>query len=246
MISVEYLKAVRAITEHLQKTQLPAIEQAARTIADSLANGGAVFCSEIGHGNQQDFLNRAGGLAAVRAFSFKLEVESVVSEALTDRPRKDAVDTELESVRYALRNSNVRAGDVMVLSSVSGRGRGPVELALACREMGVRTIGLTSMDYTAHVEAAHPSGKKLFEAVNIFIDNGAPYGDAAVDIPGFDSKLLPVSGVSMVCIGWMIWGEVMDMMAKSGNPPTVFTSVNRPGGPEAYQEKVKQFNERGY
>ena len=78
------------------------------------------------------------------------------------------------------------------------------------------------------------------------IDNGAPFGDGAVDIPGFDFKLLPVSGVSMTVIGWMIWGRVMEQMAAAGNPPTVFMSVNRPGGKEYYDQAVAEYQRRGY
>ena len=56
-----YLEAVRAVLAHLEQTQTDAIESAAELVASSLSKDGAVFCSEIGHGIQGDFLNRAGG-----------------------------------------------------------------------------------------------------------------------------------------------------------------------------------------
>jgi len=153
---------------------------------------------------------------------------------------------DLETVRFAVKSSELRSGDVMVLGSVSGRNRAPVELALACREIGVKVIGITSMDYTTRVESLHPSHKRLFEVVDVVIDNGAPYGDAAVDIPGFDFKLLPVSGIAAVVAGWMLWGRVMEKMAELNNPPSVYMSVNREGG-QAHYEKVKaQLDKRGY
>ena len=82
--------------------------------------------------------------------------------------------------------------------------------------------------------------------VDVAVDRGAPYGDAAVDIPGYDHKLLPVSGVSMGVIGHMIFGRVMEKMAAAGNPPTVLMSFNREGGPEAYKKAVEQYETRGY
>jgi uncharacterized phosphosugar-binding protein len=246
LIPSRYLDAVRSIADHLESTQLPAIEQASQLVIESMTRGGAVYCSEIGHGNQLDFMNGAGGLAAVQPFSFTVKIEAPAAECVADRPRAEPVETDIESVRFAVRNSSLRSGDVMLVSSVSGRGRAPIELAMACRQIGVRVIGFTSMRYASQVESTHPSGKKLCEVVDVPIDIGAPFGDAAVEIPGYDFKLLPVSGVGMICAGWMIWGRVMELMAKSGNPPTVFMSVNRPGGQDHHQASLKQFNQRGY
>jgi uncharacterized phosphosugar-binding protein len=92
----------------------------------------------------------------------------------------------------------------------------------------------------------HPSGKKLHEVADAVIDNGAPLGDAAVEIEGYDTKALPVSGVSMIVAGWMIWGRVMEKMAEMGNPATVLTSVNIIGGWDKYNAQTAQYNKRGY
>ena len=241
-----YLDAVRGILDHLEQTQLPAIDRAADLIAESLTHGGAVFCAEIGHSNQADFLNRAGGMAAVMPFAFNFHVTDPVAESLRDRPRPEPFERDLEIIRFAVRASNLRAGDVLLVGSVSGRNRHPVELALACRAIGAKVIGLTSLEYTAQVESLHPSGKKLYEAVDLAIDNGAPFGDAAVQVPGIDVDVLPVSGVAMIVAGWMIFGRVMEKMAAAGNPPTVFMSINRAEGPAYYEQARKQYQARGY
>jgi len=246
MIPLQYLGAVRGILDHLEQTQLSAIEQAADVIIAALTQQGAVFCAEIGHSNQMDFLNRAGGLAAVQPFSFSANINDPVAECLQNRPQAEPRDREIETVRFAVRNSNLRAGDVMLLGSVSGKNIRPVELVLACREIGVKTIGFTSMEYTLQVESLHPSGKKLCDVADVVIDNGAPFGDAAVAIPGYSVNLLPVSGVAMIVAGWMIWGRVIERMADAGNAPSVFMSFNRPGGKEFYDEQKAQYQRRGY
>ena len=246
MTTPRYLTAIRGTIDRLEATQLPAIERAAELIVQALTHGGAVFVSEIGHGNQLDFLNRAGGLAAVQAFTFDCHVAAPVAEALANRPRPEPFDADREAVRYAVQASNLRAGDVLLLGSVSGKNIRPVELALACREIGVKVIGFTSMEYTKEVTAQHPSGKKLFEVVNVVIDNGAPFGDAAVELPGFDFKLLPVSGAASIVAGWMIWERVIELMTEAGTPPSVFMSLNRPGGPEYYAQSCREFQRRGY
>ena len=246
MSAESYADAVRGILAHLDTTQGPAVEQAAELIVHALTHGGAVFCAEIGHGNQMDFLNRAGGLAAVQAFNVSCNINDPVAECLRDRPGGAAEDRELAAVRFAVQHSNLRAGDVLLLGSVSGKNSRPVELALACLERGVKTIGFTAMPYTAQVSSLHPSGKKLCEVVDVVIDQGAPFGDAAVAIPGIPVDVCPVSGVASLIAGWMIWERVMRRMAAAGDPPSVFMSFNRPGGQEFYDASKATYQQRGY
>ena len=208
---------------------LVGIAHAAMDISDGLVQ-------DLGH------LCRAGGLAAIQHFHCKVDLadKSPLNQNRAN-PNRD-----LETIRFGVQTSNLRAGDVLVLGSVSGKNRVPVELAIACRERGVKTIGLTSLAYTKKVESQHPSGKKLCDVVDVVIDNGAPYGDAAVDIPGYAHKLLPVSGVACATIGHMLWGRVMEQMAAAGKPATVFQSLNRSTGVEDLKKAEQQYNERGY
>lgn len=233
-----YLQAVRRILTHLEQTQLPAIDQAADLIVQALTNKRAVYCAEIGHGIHGDFIGRAGGLAAVQAFSRHVTTKN--------RPHTESVSDDLEEIRQTIGSSNLCAGDVMLIGSVSGRNRGPVELALTSREKGVKTIGLTSLAYTRQITSTHPSGRKLCDVVDVVVDIGAPYGDAAVEIPGYKIQLLPVSGVANAVAGHLIFGAVMEKMAALGRPATVFISVNREGGSDAYQKAIEQFKARGY
>jgi uncharacterized phosphosugar-binding protein len=241
-----YLAAVQRLLEHIETSQLPVIDQAAELVAQSLAGGGAVFCGDIGHGNEGDFLNRAGGLACLRKFGFGLSVQDDLPAARRDRPRSEPVAVEAETVRCALRTSQLRAGDVLLLSSVSGKNTRPIEIAIAARAMGIKVIALTSLTYTARVESLHPSGHKLCDVADVVFDIGAPYGDAAVAIDGYPSDLLPVSGVSMIVMGWCLWGRVVELLAERGTPASVFMSFNRDGGPEFYDRMAKQCAERGF
>ncbi len=240
-----YLKVLRGVLDHLEQTQMGAVERAADLICESLVNGGTINCSEIGHGIQWDFINRAGGLLAVQPFSFTFNVQNAVPECRVKQQPANP-DADLERIRFAVEQSNLRSGDIMIVSSVSGRNRGPVELALACRAKGVKVIGLTSLAYTANVTSLHPCGKRLYEVVDVVIDNGAPYGDAAVDIAGYDCKVVPVSGGGMLATGWMIFSRVLEKLAAAGSPPSFFISHNREGGPEFNDRSRAQYKERGF
>lgn len=245
MIIPRYTAAARSVIDFLETQQAASIEAAADLVVSALRQGGTVSCSEIGHGIQGDFLGRAGGLFAVQAFSYSMNINNPVPECRRKAQPADP-DEDLQRIRAAVARSSLRAGDVMLVASVSGRNRAPVELALACRERGVRVIGFTSMTYTQKVTSLHPTGKRLFEAVDVVVDCGAPYGDAGVKVTGYDVDLIPMSGLGMLVAGWMIWGSVMEKMAAAGTPASVYISHNRDGGP-AFNEKSRvRYNEKGY
>lgn len=245
MIIPRYTAAARSVIDFLETQQTANIEAAADLVVAALRQGGTISCSEIGHGLQGDFLGRAGGLFAVQPFSYAVNVNNPLPECRRKAQPADP-DEDLQRLRIAVAQSSLRAGDVMLVASVSGRNRAPIELALACRERGVGVIGFTSMTYTQKVVSLHPTGKRLFEAVDVVIDCGAPYGDAGVAVPSYDVQLIPMSGLGTVVAGWMLWGSVMEKMAAAGTPASVYISHNRDGGPAFNETGRVRYNEKGY
>ena len=246
LLAQQYAQAVRNIVDKIEATQKGSIERAAEAVANSLANSGAFWLYRIGHGGEQELAGRAGGLLAASIFSFNFNTSRSTAECLRDRPRSEPFETDFEQVRLAVKCSEMRKGDVLMLASVSGRNRAPIELTLAAQELGVTVVAMTSLEYTAQVESLHPSGKKLCEVADIVIDNCAPFGDACVEAEGYSHKVLPISGVAQITIGWMICGQVIEKMSKLGKPAHVYMSANRVGG-SGYNERVtKEYNALGY
>ena len=245
MVGHLYAQAARELLDRLEATQAENISRAAEAIAQALTHGGALWLYGIGHGGEQELSNRAGGLLAARIFSFQCHVNSPVAECLHDRPRPAPVEADLEQVRLAVRTSEMRAGDVLLTASVSGRNRVPIELALVCRDLGMTVIALTSLAYTAAVESLHPSGQKLCEVASLVVDNCAPLGDAGVAVDYYPHKILPLSGLAHTVLGWMICGEAIEKMQAAGTPAHVYMSHNRPGGPEYNQAALAEYNRTG-
>jgi len=245
MLASKFAAAVHETVTKIESTQIGNIRRAADAVANALANRGAFWVYQIGHGGERELTNRAGGLMAIRIFSYGLHVDSPIAEQLKGRPGAQDKDSDLEVVRLAVKRSQMRAGDVIMLASVSGKNRDPIELCLAAKDIGVTVIGITSLEYTAQVTSLHPSGKKLCDVADIVIDNCAPFGDACVEVPGFEQKALPISGVAQVTIGWMICAEVIEKMQAMGKPPHVFMSQNRPGGAEYNESAMKAYHETG-
>lgn len=246
MVPQQYLAEVRELLKHFEQTQMPAVERAAELIVQALTHQGLVYCAELGHGLQADFIGRAGGLAAIQGFNFNVNVASPVPHCYQNRPRPEHWEQDLETVRFAVQSSNLRRGDVIFVSSVSGRNRVPVELALAARAKGLSVIGFTSLAYSSVASPLHPSGQSLKAVVDVVIDLGAPIGDAAVEIPGYDTKLLPLSGVAMLVAGWMIIGRAMELMAAKGQPLSVLSSINLAGGEEHNRQTKEKYDKQGF
>ena len=246
MLAHKFADAVREVVDRIQATQTPQIERAADALVRSLTNGGAFWVYGIGHGGEQELTGRAGGLMATRIFSFGFQVSSPIAQCRQGRPRAETFEADLEQIRLAVRSSEMRAGDVLMLASVSGRNRAPVELTLAARDAGVTVIGLTSLEYTGQVESLHPSGKKLCDVADIVIDNCAPFGDACVAAEGYEHNVLPISGIANVTIAWMVCAEVMERTAALGKPAHAYISHNRPGGAEYNERAMQEYNEVGW
>lgn len=246
MIGKRYLDTIHALLDRIGAEQMDNITKAGEMIADSWASGGAVFITDMGHGTAQEMTNRAGGLMALRRFGFGMNLDNPIAESQQNRPRAEAMEIDLEHVKAAVRTSQLRAGDVVLVGSVSGKNRWPIEFAIQCREIGVKVIILTAMEYTAQIKSLHPSGKKLADVGDLVVDICAPYGDASQEIEGLPCKVMPVSGIGFIASLWMICGTALEAMLAKGLRPHVYTSHNREGGPEFNATELAEYNKIGY
>ncbi|MBO4229208.1 MAG: SIS domain-containing protein [Clostridia bacterium] len=131
----------------------------------------------------------------------------------------------------------LKKGDVIILSSVSGRTKFIVDLAWDCMQKGIIVIALTSMSYAVAVDPVHPSGKKLYEFVTMAIDNCAPEAEAMLDVEGIEAKFAAASGIASAFILWSLTAALVEKMLKDGYTPGILKSGNYPGG-QQYNESV--------
>ncbi|MCS7208615.1 MAG: sugar isomerase domain-containing protein [Fimbriimonadales bacterium] len=242
-----YFERVRAQIAELERRSLSAIEQAAEKCAECLLRGGVVHIYDTGHLVSRELINRAGGLAAFTPLQFDLHVHN-------PNPYREARGVEGQTtpntvrciVHAALDRSRVVAGDVLIIGSVSGKTPFPVELAVQARARAVFTIGLTALDYSSQLRSEHESGKRLFEVVDLVIDNAAPYGDGMLTLEGVETAFCPASGIGAAVALWAVVAGIVERMTHAGKPPTLFASINRPDGAQRYKESIEQYKQRGY
>ncbi|MDH7480704.1 MAG: sugar isomerase domain-containing protein [Armatimonadota bacterium] len=246
MLAKSYIQTLHSLLDRIADEQMANIRRAGEMIADTWASGGAVFITDMGHGVASELTGRAGGLMALRRFGFSMHLDNPIADCQRNRPRNEPIEVDLEQIRTAVRTSQLRPGDLVLVGSVSGRNKWPIEVAMECRRLGVKVIVLTSLEYTSQVNSLHPSGKKLSDVGDLVIDICAPYGDASQEVDGLPVKVLPVSGIGFIAILWMICGEAIEKMLEKGLRPHVYMSNNRDGGPEFNERELAEYNKVGY
>ena len=127
---------------------------------------------------------------------------------------------------------NVKEKDVMVIISNSGRNGVVVDMALLCKERGVKVIALTNLEHTNAGASRHKSGKRLCEIADVVLDNCGCVGDACIEIDGLDGKICATSTVAGAMILNSVVARGVELCAEKGFYPEHFCSANVDGGDE--------------
>ena len=227
----------------IKSTQRENISTAGKMIADTIEAGGNIYLNDICHSIEMDLYNRGGGPLFYRVLHWKLDV---MSDART-RDRSD-LDLDMEGLgTYVLKASSIRPGDVLFVGSVSGRTKHVVDLAYEAKKMGVKVIAMSSMSYAKSVDPVHSSGKKLYEFVDLTLDNCAPAAEAMLEVEGIEARFAAASGLASSFILWSVTAVVLEELQKRGKTPHLLKSANFPGGMEYNDTVVKPHYEKyGY
>jgi uncharacterized phosphosugar-binding protein len=222
-----YFKEAAAALERVAATQGGPIAAAAELLTSAIRGGKSLFSFGATHSFilTEELVYRTGGLMLINPIyphGMNLSVRPMTQTSQFERV--PGLGTAL------LNGSPAAAGDVLLIASTSGRNAVVIDMALAAKEKGLRTIAITALAYTQGVSSRHASGKKLADLCDIVIDNGAPYGDAAVAVPGFPQKVGPLSSLTGIAIVNALVAEVVARLVAAGVTPPVFVSANVDAG----------------
>jgi uncharacterized phosphosugar-binding protein len=225
-----YASMALELARQVAETQEEPVRRAAAAVVASLRAGGVVNAFGSGHSEAiaMEIAGRAGGLVPSNRLTprdlvlYGGEPASVLTPELERDP---AVAHRI----YEL--APVAPQDVFVLVSSSGVNGTVVELASLVKERGHRLIAITSVKHSIQMTSRHPSGGKLLDLADIVLDNGAPYGDALMELPGGGSYGA-VSTITSALLAQMVVTEAVDLLVELGETPPVYLSVNVTGGDE--------------
>ncbi|MFF4279101.1 SIS domain-containing protein [Streptomyces kronopolitis] len=224
----DYFDAAIDLLRQVRDAEGDRITEAGALLADAVAAGGRIFAFGAGHSSlpAQDTVYRAGGLAVMNLLS----VPGVVGVDVRPATLGSALERVDGLAAAVLDSSPLRAGDVLVIISLSGRNPLPVEMAVNARALGIKVIGVTSVAYAQATRSRHASGSFLKDHCDLVLDNRIPLGDAELTLPGIDAPFAPASTVVTSAIMQAMVATAAGVLAERGIDPPLLRSGNVDGG----------------
>ena len=75
----------------------------------------------------------------------------------------------------------------------------PIEMAMRAKSEGLKVIGITSLIQSKKYPSRHSSGKKLYEIVDLVLDNHVPSGDGLMQVDGnLTGPISSIAGITLV------------------------------------------------
>jgi uncharacterized phosphosugar-binding protein len=230
-LSGDYLDVIRAAVERVGTTQAGLVARAADLLATTLRAGGVIQAFGCGHSEAfaMEIAGRAGGLVPTN----KIALRDIVLYG-GDDPSVLA-DPQLErtpSVAHRLYDlAPIKPDDAFIIASNSGINGAVVEMAQIVKQRGHALIAVTSLEHSAGVDSRHAGGLKLTDLADVVLDNGAPYGDASLPLPG-GGAVGAVSSITAALLAQQLVAEVVTRLLAAGVAPPLYLSDNVPGGRE--------------
>ncbi len=188
-----YFEAVNKIIATIHDNEGESVEAAARVVADQITAGRVVHVAGTGAHSMigaEEMFYRAGGLVPINpvfdaGFSMLFgAIRSTVAERLPNY------------MPGILKQYGLKAGDAIIIVNAYGVNAATIDTALEAKRLGLTTIGVTGKDTADSLPATHPSrhpsGKNLYEIVDVFVNTYVPMGDGILRIDGVPEKIGPV------------------------------------------------------
>jgi len=229
MLSKRWLSATRSILDDIESTQLPAIQQAAELMADSIAADRWVHTFGCGHATipVEEMYPRIGGFVGFHpmvelplTFFTRITGESGIHQFLFLERAEGYGNAIMKSYSFDRR-------DTMWIFSHTGINNVNIDVALRAKELGMRVVATGSAAEAA--ESRHASGKSLFDIADVVIDTRVPAGDSSVKLQNHVDNVGPVSTMAFVTVVWMTITTVAEILTARGVKLYIHPSHNVPG-----------------
>jgi uncharacterized phosphosugar-binding protein len=232
-----WIDAARGLLDHIEETQIEAIERVAIWCADAIADGGLVHMFGSGHSRipLEEMFPRYGsfsGFHPMAELSMTFHTEVVGSNGQRQAMFIERVEGLAEVI---LSNFDFGRRDMMIVFSAGGRSAVPIEIAIGARQRGLRVAAVTSLAESMAGESGHSSGTRLLDHADVVIDIGTPAGDALVQVPGLDTPVGPGSTLANATVVNEIKVRVARLLVGRGITPAVLTSSTLVGSERSNQ-----------
>ncbi|WP_392840489.1 SIS domain-containing protein [Streptomyces sp. LN500] len=238
----QFLDAAIGLLERLRDEESGNIAAAGTAIADTVAVGGGSSRSAPSHSSlaAQDVVYRAGGLALMNL----LAVPGTLGVDVMPATLGSALERVDGLAGAVLDSSPARAGDLLVIISLSGRNALPVEMARDARALGLTVVGVTSVAYADATRSRHSSGGFLRDHCDIVLDSKIAIGDAELTAEGIESPFAPASTVVTSALMQAMMAAAAERLVERGIEPPLLRSGNVDGGHEWNGRVMTEYADR--
>jgi uncharacterized phosphosugar-binding protein len=237
-----FLDAAIGLLQRIRDEEAGSVAAAGTLLADTVESGGRLFAFGAGHSSlaAQDVVYRAGGLALMNL----LTVPGMAGVDVMPATLGSALERVDGLASVVLEASPLRAGDTLVIISLSGRNALPVEMAMKARELGVKVIGVTSVVYATQTTSRHSSGTYLKDHCDLVLDSGIAVGDAELTLDTVPAPFAPASTVVTAALLQAVVATAAATLADRGIEPPLLRSGNVDGGHEWNARILRQYADR--
>ena len=236
MLAQQWLSHARSVMDAIERTQVPAIRQAAELMANSIAAERWVHTFGCGHATipVEEMYPRIGGFVGFHpivelplTFFTRITGEMGIHQFLFLERAEGYGQAIMKSYTFDAR-------DTMWIFSHTGINSVNIDIALRAKELGMRVVATGSAEQASSSTPRHPSGKKLFDLADVVIDTRVPAGDSSVPLAGHQDNVGPVSTMAFVTVVWMTITTVAEILAARGVKLFIHPSHNVPGDTTAH------------
>ncbi|MGW0575855.1 SIS domain-containing protein [Streptomyces sp. NPDC002920] len=241
-LAARFFDAAIELLRRVGDEEAEAVEAAGSLLADTVADGGRLFAFGAGHSSlaAQDVVYRAGGLALMNL----LAVPGVVGVDVVPATLGSALERVEGLAGAVLDTSPARAGDALVIISLSGRNALPVEMALNARALGMKVIGVTSVAYAAQTKSRHASGTFLKDHCDVVLDSKIAVGDAELTLDAVPAPFAPASTVVTSALLQAVMATAAGSLSDRGIEPPLLRSGNVDGGHDWNGRVMEEYGDR--
>ncbi|MCX2925633.1 SIS domain-containing protein [Streptomyces sp. NEAU-W12] len=237
-----FLDAAIDLLHRVRDEEADSVAAAGALLADTVSGGGRLFAFGAGHSSlaAQDVVYRAGGLALMNL----LAVPGAVGVDVMPATLGSALERVDGLAGAVLESSPARAGDALVIVSLSGRNALPVEMAVNARALGLKVIGVTSVAYATETTSRHASGTYLKDHCDLVLDSKIAVGDAELTLDNVPAPFAPASTVVTAALLQAVMATAAATLADRGIEPPLLRSGNVDGGHEWNGRVMERYADR--
>jgi len=225
MWSSEFIERIKDIATKIQTTQIEAINSACHICAQSIGAGRAVLIFGAGH-SALPCMEAFPRIGSFVGFLQITEPSLGFNGFVVGKGGQRQMSFLERTKGYAeviLSNYCLDPQDSLIIFSHSGINALPVEMAILCKNRGMKVIGVTSFAHSRANKSA--IGKRLFEVCDIPIDTCVPEGDALIHTKDGRRFASGSTIASMIIMNSLVAGTA-DLLIEKGQKPVIYPSHN--------------------